>query len=377
MAPMPPLSRRHRRRQAPGVLSGALAAVTAVWAASTLRSFVAPRDIISQAPQLSSRTARGATEESQLHNLMMGIKEVEEVHATTDAEEAAAVAAADAAQDAAAPEADAAADKAAPEAAPEAAAAHAEVVQEIAAAKLAQEAAAAKAVQETAAATKIAHEAHVAMAEQEAAAAKVAQKAAAAAAAAKATQDPAAGKAARLTAKDRLLETLAVIASKGESEEAALVIDQLVQDLASSDRGSRFDEATAEGAWSLVFTRKSPHAPRSTRMPKTYAGCTSADFNTQRGELENGARFLLGAVKVTASAKYAKVEGFPGRVSCDISDSALRLFGYLKVPLRQKKDGGWLDFLYLDEDLRITRGDSGGLFMHVRPDKVKELLHLD
>mmetsp|Transcript_60401 Transcript_60401/g.97783 ORF Transcript_60401/g.97783 Transcript_60401/m.97783 type:complete len:367 (-) Transcript_60401:200-1300(-) len=366
MAPMPPLSRRHRRRQAPGVLSGALAAVTAVWAASTLRSFVAPRDIISQAPQLSSRTARGATEESQLHNLMMGIKEVEEVHATTDAEEAAAVAAADAAQDAAAPEA-----------APEAAAAHAEVVQEIAAAKLAQEAAAAKAVQETAAATKIAHEAHVAMAEQEAAAAKVAQKAAAAAAAAKATQDPAAGKAARLTAKDRLLETLAVIASKGESEEAALVIDQLVQDLASSDRGSRFDEATAEGAWSLVFTRKSPHAPRSTRMPKTYAGCTSADFNTQRGELENGARFLLGAVKVTASAKYAKVEGFPGRVSCDISDSALRLFGYLKVPLRQKKDGGWLDFLYLDEDLRITRGDSGGLFMHVRPDKVKELLHLD
>jgi len=362
-----------------------------------------------------------------LHNLMMGIKEVEEVeevHATPDAEEAAAVAAADAAQDAAAPEADAAADKAAPEAAPEAAAAHAEVVQEIAAAKLAQEAAAAKAVQETAAATKIAHEAHVAMAEQEtaaakvaqeaeaaaakaaqeaaaakaaqeapaakiehqahvamaeqeAAAAKVAQKAAAAAAAAKATQDPAAGKAARLTAKDRLLETLAVIASKGESEEAALVIDQLVQDLASSDRGSRFDEATAEGAWSLVFTRKSPHAPRSTRMPKTYAGCTSADFNTQRGELENGARFLLGAVKVTASAKYAKVEGFPGRVSCDISDSALRLFGYLKVPLRQKKDGGWLDFLYLDEDLRITRGDSGGLFMHVRPDKVKELLHLD
>jgi len=346
-----------------------------------------------------------------LHNLMMGIKEVEEVHATTDAEEAAA-AAADAAQDAAAPEADAAADKAAPEAAPEAAAAHAEVVQEIAAAKLAQEAAAAKAVQEAAAATKIAQEAHAAMAEQETAAAKAAQDAAAAAKAAqetaaakaaqedaaaakaaqeaaaakvaqqaapvaKATQDPAAAKAARLTAKARLLETLAVIASKGESEEAALVIDQLVQDLASSDRGSRFDEATAEGAWSLVFTRKSPHAPRSTRMPKTYAGCTSADFNTQRGELENGARFLLGAVKVTASAKYAKVEGFPGRVSCDISDSALRLFGYLKVPLRQKKDGGWLDFLYLDEDLRITRGDSGGLFMHVRPDKVKELLHLD
>lgn len=35
----------------------------------------------------------------------------------------------------------------------------------------------------------------------------------------------------------------------------------------------------------------------------------------------------------------------------------------LPLPFRAK---GYLDFVYLDEDLRITRGNRGGLFVHVR-----------
>ena len=44
----------------------------------------------------------------------------------------------------------------------------------------------------------------------------------------------------------------------------------------------------------------------------------------------------------------------------------------LPLPIRAK--GGYLDFVYLDEDLRITRGNRGGLFIHVRPGMLEKIV---
>ena len=40
---------------------------------------------------------------------------------------------------------------------------------------------------------------------------------------------------------------------------------------------------------------------------------------------------------------------------------------YSQMQLPLKKKGGYLDVLYLDDDIRITRGNRGGLFVHFRP----------
>ena len=57
------------------------------------------------------------------------------------------------------------------------------------------------------------------------------------------------------------------------------------------------------------------------------------------------------------------------RISCDIEKAT---FKYWKLPTVSipflKRKGGYLDFLYLDEDIRITKGNKGGLFVHFRPE---------
>ena len=39
----------------------------------------------------------------------------------------------------------------------------------------------------------------------------------------------------------------------------------------------------------------------------------------------------------------------------------------LRIPL-PLKGKGWLEVSFIDESMRITRGNLGGLFVHVRPD---------
>lgn len=61
------------------------------------------------------------------------------------------------------------------------------------------------------------------------------------------------------------------------------------------------------------------------------------------------------------------------RISCDIVDASIKLWKLPTIPLPLRAKGGWLDFLYLDEDMRITRGNRGGLFVHVRPSLVSQV----
>ncbi|KAJ1472947.1 hypothetical protein T484DRAFT_1838194 [Baffinella frigidus] len=56
---------------------------------------------------------------------------------------------------------------------------------------------------------------------------------------------------------------------------------------------------------------------------------------------------------------------------------SLTLWNVPTLPLRAGREGaesgGWLDFVYLDDELRITKGNRGGTFVHVRPSRVAEL----
>ena len=62
------------------------------------------------------------------------------------------------------------------------------------------------------------------------------------------------------------------------------------------------------------------------------------------------------------------------RISCDIIDVSFKYWKLPTLPIPLRKKGGFLDFIYLDEDIRVTRGNRGGLFVHFRPDYLDSLL---
>lgn len=54
------------------------------------------------------------------------------------------------------------------------------------------------------------------------------------------------------------------------------------------------------------------------------------------------------------------------RTQVRIGSGAVRL-GPLSLPLGVRGEG-YVDWLYLDDSLRVTRGSKGSLFVHVRDD---------
>lgn len=62
------------------------------------------------------------------------------------------------------------------------------------------------------------------------------------------------------------------------------------------------------------------------------------------------------------------------RIACDIVGASWKFWFFPKIPLPLRVKGGSLDFVYMDEDIRITRGNRGGLFVHFRPDFLKDQL---
>lgn len=50
-----------------------------------------------------------------------------------------------------------------------------------------------------------------------------------------------------------------------------------------------------------------------------------------------------------------------------------RCRGLPKVPLPLRVSGGTLEFLYVDKDIQVSRGNAGGVFVLVRPKVLEEL----
>ena len=71
------------------------------------------------------------------------------------------------------------------------------------------------------------------------------------------------------------------------------------------------------------------------------------------------------ASQLIADVSYRPDPEIPSRLISDIVYAGLHL-GPLKIPLPLRATG-WLEFVYLDSELRVTRGNRGGLFVHIRP----------
>ncbi|KAG7353349.1 plastid lipid-associated PAP/fibrillin family protein [Nitzschia inconspicua] len=62
------------------------------------------------------------------------------------------------------------------------------------------------------------------------------------------------------------------------------------------------------------------------------------------------------------------------RIECKIINAYLKWWKLPGLPIPTPKRKGYLDVIYLDNDIRVTKGNRGGLFVHMRPAYLEQIL---
>ena len=151
-------------------------------------------------------------------------------------------------------------------------------------------------------------------------------------------------------------------------------------------QGKGFEADLVDGDWAAVLSRQGTKSPK---FQKLVGKGQSKGFDINTYDIET--MTFDGDVKVLKKGiVYSKVKYSPSseeysktsdgkivlrRIGCDIIKAT---FKFWKLPTLSlgilKKKGGHLDFVYLDRDIRITKGNRGGLFVHFRPEFLSEQL---
>jgi PAP_fibrillin len=151
-------------------------------------------------------------------------------------------------------------------------------------------------------------------------------------------------------------------------------------------QGKGFDSDLVNGEWRFLLQRQSGTSPGLQKLvaTKEKAGNTQSNFDVKTLQFHTIVSLLKGLLKVVATVRYRPLaENFDvvkkntivlRRIACDIIGGYVKLWKLPGLPLPLRVKGGYLDFVYLDNELRVTRGNRGGLFVHARPDTLQKLL---
>jgi hypothetical protein len=142
--------------------------------------------------------------------------------------------------------------------------------------------------------------------------------------------------------------------------------------------GSLLDVENLSGDWQLVYQYNSKQATKSQKAFDKPGLPQYSNFITDdqgRDVFRNIVAVTKSRVKVVADVEWdAPTAENPRRLGSTICRAGIevgvgRRFGWkpLRLPL-PLRGVGWLDVTYLSESMRITRGNRGGLFVHVRPE---------
>ena len=148
-------------------------------------------------------------------------------------------------------------------------------------------------------------------------------------------------------------------------------------------QGKGFSADLVDGEWYSVLSKSSKSSPRLQKAverqeSKSLSSFSTSNFDIRQSKFFGVTPFFKRRVELSTTVAYNPVSaGFTKRgstivlrrIACDIVGASLRLFQRFKIPLSWffNKKGGYLDFVYLDSDVRVTKGNRGGVFVHFRP----------
>lgn len=166
----------------------------------------------------------------------------------------------------------------------------------------------------------------------------------------------------------------------GSISEGAASSDKLevLADLLEA-QGKGFQADLVDGEWAAVLSKQGKTSKKIQKIVdgKAKANKASSNFNLDEMKFYNENLTPRGNGRLQAIVKYEpstdafskSVDGkiVLRRISCDIVGANFKYWKLPKLPLPLRAKGGYLHFAYLDEDMRVTRGNRGGLFVHFRP----------
>lgn len=160
------------------------------------------------------------------------------------------------------------------------------------------------------------------------------------------------------TPQQKLIQS--AIADRSQEEQIGMLVDTVV----SSGTGIKnpANSSTIIGGWKLIWTKQGSDAnPLQQRLAKVVQNwqIIGTDGTTLKNRVD-----LLPGVRVVAEAACSP-DG-PKRTNVTISKVLFQL-GPFKFTLPVETDRiGYVDWLYVDDTLRITKGNRGSVFVHVR-----------
>lgn len=167
-------------------------------------------------------------------------------------------------------------------------------------------------------------------------------------------------------AKEQLMRVLSGSSRGGGGDTVQLqgLVDRVVDEETGISQPAKSRQA--RGGWRLVWSAQGEKAnPLQQRLVNVV---NNWQIISQDGTRLQNLVQLLPGVRVVAEASAEAASGTRTRVV--ISDVLLEL-GPFKIDLKINTDAdGYVDWLYLDDTIRITRGNKGSTFLHVRDPSV-------
>jgi len=163
---------------------------------------------------------------------------------------------------------------------------------------------------------------------------------------------------------------------------------QILDDLWDECKG--FSSDTVEGEWTSVLSvpgKKSRKQQSLVGNRIEKAGTTMANFVGDLSQIQVSALTPRENGKIEAILKYSpSKENYSvspqgkivlRRIDCDNVKATLKYRWLPKLGIPGfKRKGGFLDFIYLDNDVRVTRGNRGGTFVHMRKDYLERIMEV-
>lgn len=161
--------------------------------------------------------------------------------------------------------------------------------------------------------------------------------------------------------------------------------------------GKGFDSDLVDGEWTLVVNQQGSKSPVSQKLVAKMASAAAAvrrrkkirsfdsgaDFDVSQQQFYGRAALLkYGMLRSTVNYRPVADNFYTNsqkkivlrRIACDLVGASWKFWKLPTLPLPLRKKGGFLDFVFMDSDMRITKGNRGGLFVHARPAFLETLM---